>query len=85
MRHELRYTGQSFELPVDAVAQADGSAIEPRELIERFEAAHELRYGYRDEAAAVELVTLRAAVWGPRRRSLPASAPTRPQDGRGPR
>ena len=30
-----------------------------------FATTHEARYGYRDEQAEVELVNLRASVWGP--------------------
>jgi N-methylhydantoinase A len=54
--HDLRYAGQSFELPVDA---APGEAL--AELRRSFDAAHESRYGYRDEEAELELVTVRAA------------------------
>ena len=48
--YELRYRGQSFELPVRA---------DLGRLREAFEAAHEERYGYRDPDAEVELVTVR--------------------------
>ncbi|HEV7586293.1 MAG TPA: hydantoinase/oxoprolinase family protein, partial [Solirubrobacteraceae bacterium] len=58
--HELRYRGQSFELPIEVSGPAG-----PGELREAFARAHELRYGYRDDAEDVELVTLRASVWGP--------------------
>jgi N-methylhydantoinase A len=61
--YELRYAGQSFELPVEqpeAEAEADP---DPDALREAFAAAHERRYGYRDDAE-VELVTLRVSVWG---------------------
>jgi N-methylhydantoinase A len=57
--HELRYRGQSYELPIE-VARPAG----PEELREAFGRAHELRYGYRDDAEEVELVTLRVSVWG---------------------
>jgi N-methylhydantoinase A/oxoprolinase/acetone carboxylase beta subunit len=50
---DLRYRGQSFELPV-----SDGSC-DPARLRELFEAAHDARYGYRDPDAAIELVTVR--------------------------
>ncbi|MBK8294859.1 MAG: hydantoinase/oxoprolinase family protein [Solirubrobacterales bacterium] len=50
---DLRYRGQSFELTV-----ADLSG-DPARLRERFEEAHERRYGYRDTDAAIELVTVR--------------------------
>jgi N-methylhydantoinase A len=60
VRHELRYRGQSFELAVDESRPAD-----PDALREDFARAHELRYGYRDDSAAVELVTVRVSAWGP--------------------
>jgi N-methylhydantoinase A len=46
---DLRYAGQSFELEVPR-----GEA-----LAARFHAAHEERYGYRDDAREVEVVNLR--------------------------
>jgi N-methylhydantoinase A len=60
VRYELRYRGQSFELAVEQPPDAD-----PDALREAFAREHELRYGYRDDAAEVELVTIRASVWGP--------------------
>jgi N-methylhydantoinase A len=59
IRHELRYRGQSFELPVEESGSPD-----PDTLREAFAAAHEQRYGYRDDNAEVELVTVRVSVWG---------------------
>jgi N-methylhydantoinase A len=59
IRYALRYRGQSFELTIDAQADA-----RPDELRERFEAAHERAYGFRSAGAAVELVTVTASVWG---------------------
>ena len=59
LRYELRYRGQSFELPVE---QPD--AVEPDDLREAFARAHEQRYGYRDDTAEIELVNIRASVWG---------------------
>jgi len=56
--YELRYRGQSFELAV----QSDST--DPARLRETFAAEHERRYGYRDEGAEVELVTIRASAWG---------------------
>ncbi len=41
--YELRYRGQSFELPIAAEAEAT-----PEELREAFELEHEERYGYHD-------------------------------------
>ncbi len=63
VRHELRYRGQSFELPVDE-ERTPGAGLSGSELREAFAAAHEARYGYRDEQADVQLVNLRASVWG---------------------
>jgi N-methylhydantoinase A/oxoprolinase/acetone carboxylase beta subunit len=50
--YELRYRGQAHELTVNGAASA-------AELREAFGALHEERYGYRDDDADVELVTLR--------------------------
>ena len=60
VRYALRYAGQSFELAVDA-----GVDAADEELAERFAAAHEREYGYRDDRSPVELVTVTASVWGP--------------------
>jgi N-methylhydantoinase A len=83
VRHELRYRGQSFELAVDeeieprALEPAEERSIglDPDELRAAFARAHELRYGYRDDAE-VELVNMRVSVWGasPSLRPRPASA-----------
>ncbi len=66
VRHELRYRGQSFELPVEEELAVDGEAcgLGPLELGEAFAAAHELRYGYREDGAEVELVNMRVSAWG---------------------
>jgi N-methylhydantoinase A len=66
VRYALRYRGQSFELRVDAPPDADAALLR-----ERFEAAHERHYGYRDPAGEVELVTVTVSVWG----AAPAVAP----------
>jgi N-methylhydantoinase A len=52
--YELRYRGQSFELPI-----AGGEQAEPDELRKAFEAEHEERYGYSDSEQELELVTIR--------------------------
>jgi N-methylhydantoinase A len=57
--YELRYRGQSFELAVE-----QSQSVDPRQLREAFAAMHEQRYGYRDDAAGVELVNVRVSVWG---------------------
>ena len=60
---EVRYSGQSHELAVEADAR----------LIERFHAAHETAYGYSDRARDVEVVNLRVAAIhpSPRPHTLP--------------
>jgi N-methylhydantoinase A len=52
--YELRYRGQSFELAVPGATDAS-----PEQLREAFETVHEVRYGYRDQDQALELVTIR--------------------------
>jgi len=52
--YEIRYRGQSFELPITAGVEAA-----PDELREAFEREHEERYGYRDSEQQLELVTIR--------------------------
>jgi N-methylhydantoinase A len=74
VRHELRYRGQSFELAVEEESHtgaAQPAWLDPGALCEAFATAHEQRYGYRDDGAEVELVTMRASAWGP----APALAP----------
>jgi len=51
--YEMRYAGQAFELPVPGPLEPD-----PAELIERFERAHEERYGHRDPDGEVVLVDI---------------------------
>ena len=58
--YELRYRGQSFEIPVDAPLRPD-----PEALVEEFAAEHERRYGYREAGGAVELVNIRLAAREP--------------------
>ena len=52
--YELRYRGQSFELPI-----AGSATAEPGVLREAFESEHEERYGYHDSEQQLELVTIR--------------------------
>jgi N-methylhydantoinase A len=78
--YELRYAGQAFELSVEPPGSS-ADAPDPQALAEAFAAAHERRYGYRDDHAPVELVTVRVSVWGPAPRLRPqadaAAAPER--------
>jgi N-methylhydantoinase A len=71
--HELRYRGQAFELTVEEELEPGGesSGMSPRDLRAAFAETHERRYGYRDETAEIELVTMRVSVWG----SAPALRP----------
>src|SRR3954454_567996 len=55
--YDLRYAGQAFELSVEGETKPD-----PEQLRSDFDEAHEERYGYRDEDAELELVTVRVAV-----------------------
>jgi N-methylhydantoinase A len=75
VRHELRYVGQSFELPVHEEPSRTTAVLSPAELREAFEAAHEQRYGYRDGAAGVELVNLRVSAWGAGPQMAPLAGP----------
>jgi N-methylhydantoinase A len=84
LRYELRYLGQSFELPVDwepapGEATSGAASPSPAELRGAFEDAHEARYGYRDRGAEIELVNVRASVWG----SAPTPAPKAAAGGEG--
>ncbi|MCD6726119.1 MAG: hydantoinase/oxoprolinase family protein, partial [Solirubrobacteraceae bacterium] len=54
--YEMRYRGQSHELSVRGDGQESAG-----ELREAFAAEHELRYGWREDSAAVEVVTIRVA------------------------
>jgi N-methylhydantoinase A len=67
---ELRYRGQSFELPVPGDVDSD-----PAELVEAFAAEHERRYGFRDSDAQVELVAIRVALSEPASEPRPQAAP----------
>ncbi len=58
--YELRYRGQSFELPV-----AGSLTPEPAHLADGFATEHESRYGYRERDGAVELVNVRVAAREP--------------------
>jgi N-methylhydantoinase A len=65
IRHELRYSGQAFELAVEEAIDDGEQAVllDPDGLREAFARVHEQRYGYRDESADIELVNIRVSVW----------------------
>jgi N-methylhydantoinase A len=61
--YELRYRGQSFELPVEE--ELNRAGMSAAQLCAAFSDTHEQRYGYRDDSAHIDLVTMRVSVWGP--------------------
>ena len=67
--YDLRYRGQSFELPIPGDPEPD-----PEVLKAAFEAEHERRYGHRDPEAEVELVTIRVALSRPGPKLEPRAA-----------
>ncbi len=67
--YEMRYRGQAFELTVPGPVDPD-----PADLLERFAAAHEERYGYRDPEGEVELVHIGLGMVGPGPRPRPSAA-----------
>src|SRR5215210_602764 len=68
--YDLRYRGQAFELTIPGEEEP-----EPRDLRRAFDAAHEERYGYADDSAELELVTVRVAVAEPGREPRAAARP----------
>ncbi len=68
--YEMRYAGQAFELPVPGSTRPD-----PADLAERFAAAHEERYGYRDPEGEVVLVHIGLGLVAPGPRPQPVAAP----------
>jgi N-methylhydantoinase A len=69
LEYAMRYAGQAFELPVPGSAQPD-----PEDLVERFERAHEERYGHRDREGEVVLVDIRLALVVPGPEATPRAA-----------
>ncbi|MGI6244821.1 MAG: hydantoinase/oxoprolinase family protein [Pseudochelatococcus sp.] len=65
---ELRYKGQSFQVPVSVPTNADGSFPELADIADRFHDEHDRLYAHCDRTAAVEFVELRVRIRG----SLPA-------------
>jgi N-methylhydantoinase A len=68
--YEMRYRGQAFELAIPGPTEPD-----PAELAERFAAAHERAFGYRDPDADLELVNLRVGMVVPGPSPEPRAAP----------
>ena len=71
VRYELRYAGQSFELPVEVAEPASSGA-----LVDAFGAAHERRYGYREERGRGRARRRSASRPGARRAGAAPGAPT---------
>ncbi|MGC1166699.1 MAG: hypothetical protein WA862_11390, partial [Solirubrobacterales bacterium] len=67
--YEMRYDGQAFELSVPGPVDPD-----PADLRERFERAHEERYGHRDPEGDVVLVDIRLAMVVPGPEPRPTAA-----------
>lgn len=61
---DMRYEGQSYELNIPCFIEAGIRSSEIAALIERFHAAHELRFGYARTDAPVEVVNLRLTAIG---------------------
>ena len=59
---DVRYRGQSFELPVDW-PEAGGAVLQ--NIASAFHTVHEQRFGYKDEGAPVEVVNVRLSVVAP--------------------
>jgi len=80
VRHELRYRGQAFELPVEEELQSRerSGGLDADALRARFAEAHELRYGYLEADADVELVNIRVSAWGPTPVLRPTAASVAP-------
>jgi N-methylhydantoinase A len=71
---DMRYAGQSHELTISVEGDggrwtADGGGFpivhRPLSIVSLFHQAHERRYGYRQETAAVEIVTIRLTAVAP--------------------
>ncbi|MEF2073767.1 hydantoinase/oxoprolinase family protein [Consotaella aegiceratis] len=73
---DLRYVGQSFELNITLDGDIDADAID--RLVAGFHERHREVYGQADEAAPVELVSLRTVHWHPMPKpGLPSAADTK--------
>jgi N-methylhydantoinase A len=68
--YEMRYAGQAFELPVTGSVDPD-----PEDLRQRFEQAHEERYGHRDPDGEIVLVDIRLALVAAGPQLNPVAAP----------
>ncbi|MHB2167626.1 hydantoinase/oxoprolinase family protein [Alsobacter sp. R-9] len=60
---DMRYPGQSYELPIGLSPGADGS-LDEASAVEAFHLAHERAYGFREVGSAVEVMNVRLAATG---------------------
>ena len=82
-RVDLRYVGQSYELPIDITAINAADATSPsRNLVLDFHAAHEARFGFSDRSRPVERVALRLHARGSTGAAPPLAPPHEPGDAR---
>lgn len=70
---DMRYRGQAYELPVPISSGRDH--LDLKEIGQRFEAVHELRYGHRAEREAIEIVNLKVRARFAVEKPLPQRAP----------
>lgn len=63
---DLRYTGQSYELPTPLAAIWEASPTPLADLAEQFHMLHERRYGHAMRERQIEVVTLRVRAVSPR-------------------
>jgi N-methylhydantoinase A len=73
----MRYRGQSYEVPVEVPSIAGPQAL--ADLVRRFHAAHQRRYGHMAQAEAVEIVNFQVTAIGliPKPRLQVFAAPAR--------
>lgn len=60
---DMRYPGQSHELPI-ALSGVGGGLLDEAAAVEAFHRAHERAYGFREAGSAVEVMNMRLAVTG---------------------
>lgn len=60
---DMRYPGQSYELPIALAIAADGR-LDEAAAVEAFHLAHERAYGFREAGSAVEIMNVRLAATG---------------------
>lgn len=69
---DMRYIGQNFELSIPFDPQA---ILDPDALVQRFNAAHDEAYGFHNERARLEIVSVRLAATGTHPSNIRTSLP----------